>query len=69
MVFGPALRPVDYSDEKYERTAQSTLLGRWGTPGEMAHAVRFMAEADYITGEVITVDAGQRYGHRQKDHG
>jgi 3-oxoacyl-[acyl-carrier protein] reductase/pteridine reductase len=69
VVFGPALRPVDYSDEKYERTAQSTLLGRWGTPGEMAHAVRFMAEADYITGEVITVDAGQRYGHRQKDHG
>jgi pteridine reductase len=69
VVFGPALRPHDYDDAKYERTASKTLLGRWGTPEEMAHAVQFLIEADYITGEVVTVDGGQRYGHRKTEHG
>ncbi|MFV2039226.1 MAG: SDR family NAD(P)-dependent oxidoreductase, partial [Acidimicrobiales bacterium] len=66
---GPALRPHNYDDEKYARTAAKTLLGRWGTPEEMAHAVQFLVEADYITGETITVDGGQRYGHRKNEHG
>ncbi len=66
---GPALRPVDYDDETYERVADNTLLGRWGTPAEMADAVLFLARADYITGEVITVDGGQRFGHRKHAHG
>lgn len=66
---GPALRPENYDDETYERVQNDTLLGRWGTPEEMAHAVRFLVEADYITGEVITVDGGQRYAHRKDAHG
>jgi NAD(P)-dependent dehydrogenase (short-subunit alcohol dehydrogenase family) len=35
----------------------------------MAHAVLFFVEADYVTGEVITVDGGQRFGHRKHAHG
>lgn len=66
---GPALRPHNYDDAKYERVAQNTLLGRWGTPAEMGQAVRFLCEADYITGEFITVDGGQRFGHRRQEHG
>ena len=69
VVPGPALRPVDYDDETYQRVADDTLLDRWGTPEEMAQAVRFLAEADYITGEVLTVDGGQRFGHRKNAHG
>lgn len=69
VVPGPALRPVDYDDATYERVADDTLLERWGTPEEMAHAVQFLIEADYITGEVITVDGGQRFGHRKHAHG
>ncbi|MBT5581263.1 MAG: SDR family oxidoreductase, partial [Acidimicrobiaceae bacterium] len=53
----------------YQRVADGTLLGRWGTPEEMAEAVVFLAKADYITGEVITVDGGQRFGHRKHTHG
>lgn len=66
---GPALRPHSYDDAKYERTAAKTLLGRWGTPEEVGHAVRFLCEADYITGEIITVDGGQRFGHLKNEHG
>ncbi len=69
VVPGPALRPHDYDDEKVARTASKTLLGRWGTPEEMGHAVKFLVEADYVTGEVVVVDGGQRYGHRQNEHG
>ncbi len=69
VVPGPALRPVDYDDETYDRVANDTLLERWGTPEEMAHAVQFLIEADYITGEIITVDGGQRFAHRKHAHG
>lgn len=67
VVPGPAMRPASYDDAKYERTARKTLLRRWGTPEEMASAVKFLIEADYITGEVLVVDGGQRYGHRQEE--
>jgi NAD(P)-dependent dehydrogenase (short-subunit alcohol dehydrogenase family) len=66
---GPALRPDDYDDDTYQRVADDTLLGRWGTPEDMAQAVLFLVEADYITGEVIAVDGGQRFGHRKNAHG
>ncbi len=69
VVPGPALRPDDYDDETYQRVADDTLLDRWGTPEEMAEAALFLARADYITGEVITVDGGQRFGHRKHAHG
>ncbi|MEE9417818.1 MAG: SDR family oxidoreductase [Acidimicrobiales bacterium] len=69
VVPGPALRPVNYDDDTYDRVADDTLLGRWGTPEEMAHAVVFLVEADYITGETIIVDGGQRFAHRKNAHG
>ncbi len=45
--------------------AARTLLGRWGTPEDVAQAVRYLIEADFVTGEVITVDGGERQGRRQ----
>ena len=38
--------------------AASIPLGRMGKPEEIAQAVAFLANADYITGEVIKVDGG-----------
>ena len=69
VVPGPALRPADYDDATYQRVADETLVGRWGTPDEIGQAVQFLIEADYVTGEVLTVDGGQRYGHRKHAHG
>ena len=69
VVPGPALRPVNYDDATYQRVADDTLLERWGTPEEMAHAVRYFVEADYVTGEILTVDGGQRLAHRKHEHG
>ena len=33
-------------------------LGRFGKPEEVAQAARFLAENDYVTGQVIVVDGG-----------
>jgi 3-oxoacyl-[acyl-carrier protein] reductase/pteridine reductase len=57
---GPVLPPPDYSQEQIDRVAGRTLKGRWGVAQDVADAVRFLVEADYITGEVIVVDGGER---------
>ena len=66
---GPVLPPPDYSPEKIQRTASKTLLNRWGSPKDVTRTVLFLIESDYITGEVIVVDAGERYGHRKNEEG
>ena len=62
---GPVLPPPNYDEKQAEKTARRTLLGRWGTPEDVAFAVRYLLEAEYVTADVITVDGGERYGHRK----
>jgi 3-oxoacyl-[acyl-carrier protein] reductase/pteridine reductase len=59
---GPVLPPPDYSDEQNQAIADTTLLKHWGTPEDVVQAVMFLVAADYITGESIAVDGGERYG-------
>jgi NAD(P)-dependent dehydrogenase (short-subunit alcohol dehydrogenase family) len=54
------LPPPGASQAQIDRAARRTLKGRWGVPEDVAEAVRFLVEADYITGEVIVVDGGER---------
>ena len=63
---GPVLPPPDYSEQKLAQTARATLLERWGSAGDVANAVKYLIEADYVTGDVITVDGGQRFGHAKR---
>ena len=62
---GPVLLPPSYSQAQADRVAGGTLLGRWGAAEDVSRAVRFLVEADYITGEVIRVDGGELFGHRK----
>ncbi len=62
---GPVLPPPDYSPQQIENVAARTLLNRWGSAEDVAQAVKFLIEADYISGETIRVDGGEHYGHRK----
>lgn len=59
---GPVLPPPHYDERRAAASANRTLLNRWGTPEDVARAVKYLLEADYVTGDVITVDGGERYG-------
>lgn len=61
---GPVLPPPHFKPAQIERLAKQTLLKRWGQPEDVAQAVLFLVQADYITGECLTVDGGQQYGPR-----
>ena len=55
---GHVLPPEDFSAADIERDRLRVPLGRIGTPDDVVNAVRFLAVADYVTGEVIVVDGG-----------
>src|SRR4051812_10096032 len=56
---GVVLLPEGWSDADGERLRATTPLRRLGTPDDVAHAVVYLLEADYVTGEVIRVDGGR----------
>ena len=47
------------NSQSYAHDIERTPLGRWGTAGEIAAAVRFIAlDAEWMTGQTIIVDGG-----------
>ncbi len=56
---GPVLPPARYTEQQMRRHSERTLLKRWGEPEDVAHAVRFLIESNYTTGEVLRVDGGE----------
>lgn len=56
---GPILAPPDMSAEESDAVVKSTPLGRWGGEEEIAKAVMFLIESDFVTGETIRVDGGR----------
>jgi NAD(P)-dependent dehydrogenase (short-subunit alcohol dehydrogenase family) len=56
---GPILAPPGTSVEEIAAVEKATPLGRWGGAAEIAKAVRFLVETDFVTGEVVRVDGGR----------
>jgi NAD(P)-dependent dehydrogenase (short-subunit alcohol dehydrogenase family) len=56
---GPIVPPPDMSAEEIDEVARATPLGRWGGELEIARAVQFLCETDFVTGETIRVDGGR----------
>lgn len=59
---GYVLPPEDHGEAEIERTRRRIPMGRVGTPEDVADAVRFLARADYVTGQVVVVDGGLGLG-------
>ncbi|MGH9217981.1 MAG: SDR family NAD(P)-dependent oxidoreductase [Vicinamibacterales bacterium] len=56
---GPILAPPEMSKEESDAVVKSTPLGRWGGEDEIAKAVIFLVNSDFVTGETIRVDGGR----------
>ena len=59
---GPVIFPPDLPQEEREQIISTTLLKRAGSPENVAHAVLFLAENDYVTGVCVPVDGGRTIG-------
>ena len=46
------------NEAEQNATLARTMLGRLGSPDDIAHAAFFLTQASYITGEIIKVDGG-----------
>jgi pteridine reductase len=57
---GFVLAPPGMSAEREAAFAAETPLQRTGTPTDVAQAVRYLASADFVTGETLFVDGGRR---------
>ena len=56
---GPILAPPEMSKDDSDAVVKSTPLGRWGGEEEIAKAVMFLVNSDFVTGETIRVDGGR----------
>jgi pteridine reductase len=56
---GTVLLPDGWTDADRDRLDKTTPLKRQGSPDDVASAMLFLLDADYITGETIIVDGGR----------
>ena len=50
--------PEEQRAAQFAAAAQSVPAGRVGTPEDVAHAIRYVIGADYVTGSILPVDGG-----------
>jgi pteridine reductase len=56
---GVVLLPDGWSEDEAEHLRSTTPLRRLGSPDDVAQAVVFLLEAQFVTGEVVRVDGGR----------
>jgi pteridine reductase len=56
---GTVLPPEGYDEAKRDKLAASAPLRRLGAADDVARAVVFLAENDFITGQILRVDGGR----------
>jgi pteridine reductase len=56
---GVILLPEGWQEEVGERLRKTTPLKRLGSANDVAEAVIYLLEADYVTGETLVVDGGR----------
>ena len=59
VVPGAVMLPEHWSAEDAARLVRTTPLARLGTPEDVARAVVYLLESDYVTGDALIVDGGR----------
>lgn len=66
---GPTIPADSFDEAQIDRLARRNLLGRWGGPDGVINAVKYLIESDFVTGDCLTVDGGERWGHVRQRFG
>ena len=56
---GAVLLPDDWSEQDAARLERTTPLRRLGSPDDVARAMLYLLDADYVTGDTLIVDGGR----------
>lgn len=59
---GLVMPPPNAPTKRVAALAERNLLKRWGNAEDVARAIKFLIEADFVTGETIKVDGGESLG-------
>jgi pteridine reductase len=59
VVPGAVLLPEHWTKADADRLIRTTPLARLGAPEDVAHAVIYLLESDYVTGDAVVVDGGR----------
>ena len=57
---GPVMKPEFLDDDRWKEIGEAVPLQRPGNAGDVSRAVIFLCENDYITGETLAVDGGNK---------
>jgi NAD(P)-dependent dehydrogenase (short-subunit alcohol dehydrogenase family) len=61
------LRSSGQSEKNFEIMHTNNPLGRGVEPDDVIAALRYLIEATAVTGQVITIDSGQRFYSLERD--
>jgi enoyl-[acyl-carrier-protein] reductase (NADH) len=61
------LRSSGQSEENFKAMHENNPLGRGVEPGDVIAALRYFVSARTVTGQVITIDSGQRFMALERD--
>jgi pteridine reductase len=56
---GPIIRPPDLSEDENQEALAGTPLNRWGGGEEIAKGVKYLFDADFVTGQILYIDGGR----------
>ncbi len=56
---GPILMPPDLTEEENKEALSGTPMARWGGAEEIAKAVLYLMDSDFVTGVILPVDGGR----------
>jgi pteridine reductase len=56
---GAVLLPEGFSERATEKLISETPLGRVGAPSDVVDAVRYLVDAEFVTGSLFVVDGGR----------
>jgi NAD(P)-dependent dehydrogenase (short-subunit alcohol dehydrogenase family) len=56
---GPIVMPAKHTQAQKDLSLKRSLLGKMGGPGEIAKAVSYLIQSDFVTGAELKVDGGR----------